>query len=62
LNKILISEKEYHDKVYACWLGKNIGGTLGAPVSERYAQSIGADGYAKNAKEAVDKAISLIKK
>ena len=23
--------KEYKDKVKACWLGKNIGGTLGAP-------------------------------
>ena len=22
---------EYKDKVRACWLGKNIGGTLGAP-------------------------------
>lgn len=24
--------KRLYDKVYACWLGKNIGGTLGAPV------------------------------
>ena len=23
--------KEYKDKVYACWLGKNMGGTMGAP-------------------------------
>lgn len=23
--------KEYKDKVYACWLGKNMGGTIGAP-------------------------------
>ena len=22
---------EYMDKVYACWVGKNIGGTLGSP-------------------------------
>ncbi|MEM2930147.1 MAG: ADP-ribosylglycohydrolase family protein [Thermoproteota archaeon] len=28
---IIISTSEYWDKVYACWLGKNIGGTLGAP-------------------------------
>ncbi len=28
---IEISEAEYRDRVYACWLGKNIGGTLGAP-------------------------------
>ena len=24
--------KEYADKVRACWLGKNIGGTLGCPL------------------------------
>jgi 5-methyltetrahydrofolate--homocysteine methyltransferase len=30
----------------------------GAPVAERFAQLIGADGYAKNAPAAVDKAIS----
>jgi ADP-ribosylglycohydrolase len=29
--KIYINEKEFRDKVYACWLGKNIGGTLGMP-------------------------------
>jgi ADP-ribosylglycohydrolase len=28
---IALSRKEYRDKVHACWLGKNIGGTLGAP-------------------------------
>lgn len=26
-----INQKELHDKIYACWLGKNIGGTLGYP-------------------------------
>ena len=26
---------DYRDKVYACWLGKNIGGTLGAPYECR---------------------------
>lgn len=26
-----ISKEAYRDKVYGCWLGKNIGGTLGAP-------------------------------
>ncbi len=31
MEKIKLSRKEYRDKVYACWLGKNIGGTLGAP-------------------------------
>jgi len=28
---VQIGVKEYRDKVFACWLGKNIGGTLGAP-------------------------------
>jgi hypothetical protein len=32
---IVLSESEYRDKVHACWLGKNIGGTLGAPVEGR---------------------------
>lgn len=31
MNTIQISRRAYQDKVYACWLGKNIGGTLGAP-------------------------------
>jgi ADP-ribosylglycohydrolase len=29
--KATINESEYRDHVYACWLGKNIGGTLGVP-------------------------------
>ncbi|MCX6301074.1 MAG: ADP-ribosylglycohydrolase family protein [Bacteroidia bacterium] len=29
--KVYINENDFHDKVYACWLGKNIGGTLGMP-------------------------------
>ncbi|HPD13310.1 MAG TPA: ADP-ribosylglycohydrolase family protein [Planctomycetota bacterium] len=28
---VQIGIEEYRDKVFACWLGKNIGGTLGAP-------------------------------
>jgi ADP-ribosylglycohydrolase len=31
MEDIIISKKDYKDKVYGCWLGKNIGGTLGAP-------------------------------
>jgi len=31
MDKIILGREEYRDKVYACWLGKNIGGTLGAP-------------------------------
>lgn len=29
--RIVLSEREYLDKVYGCWLGKSIGGTLGGP-------------------------------
>jgi len=31
MSVIRIGRKEYRDKVLACWLGKNIGGTLGMP-------------------------------
>lgn len=31
MRPIQISLDNYRDRVYACWLGKNIGGTLGAP-------------------------------
>ena len=31
IKKSTINEKEFYDRVYACWLGKNIGGTLGMP-------------------------------
>jgi ADP-ribosylglycohydrolase len=31
IKKSTINEDEFHDRVYACWLGKNIGGTLGMP-------------------------------
>ena len=29
--KVKLNSQEYRDKVYACWLGKNIGGTMGGP-------------------------------
>jgi ADP-ribosylglycohydrolase len=29
--KAYINENDFRDRVYACWLGKNIGGTLGMP-------------------------------
>ena len=29
---MIIKQKEYLDKVRACFMGKNIGGTLGTPV------------------------------
>ena len=28
---VALNEPEFRDKVFACWLGKNIGGTLGMP-------------------------------
>ncbi|MBC7327857.1 ADP-ribosylglycohydrolase family protein [bacterium] len=31
MSKIKLARSEYYDKVLACWLGKNIGGTLGTP-------------------------------
>ncbi len=31
MKPVTIDRKEFEDRVYACWLGKNIGGTLGAP-------------------------------
>ncbi len=31
MEPIVIGRQEFRDKVAACWLGKNIGGTLGAP-------------------------------
>jgi len=31
MRKIRLSRKDYEDKVLGCWLGKNIGGTLGTP-------------------------------
>jgi len=35
MKPITISFEEYRDKVYACWMGKNIGSTLGAPYEGR---------------------------
>ena len=35
MEPIVLGRDEYRDKVYACWLGKNIGGTLGTPFECR---------------------------
>jgi beta-mannanase/ADP-ribosylglycohydrolase len=32
---VILDEGDYRDRVLACWLGKNIGGTLGMPVEGR---------------------------
>ena len=29
--KIKLDAAAFRDKVYACWIGKNIGGTMGTP-------------------------------
>ena len=31
MSSLIIGRNEYRDKVQACWMGKNIGGTLGGP-------------------------------
>lgn len=33
-----LSRSEYWDKVFGCWLGKNCGGTLGAPLEKAYSE------------------------
>jgi hypothetical protein len=38
MGKIHLDESTYWDKVYGCWLGKNIGGTLGTPLEKRFGQ------------------------
>jgi len=30
-DKVLLNEGDFRDRIHACWLGKNIGGTLGMP-------------------------------
>ena len=35
MSTIALNRAQYRDKVHACWLGKNIGGTLGAPYEGR---------------------------
>ena len=48
---MILNRKEYLDKVLGCWMGKNIGGTLGAPMEWRrqvnnvsfYTQDLGGE-------------------
>ena len=35
MDKIVLGTREFRDRVHACWLGKNIGGTLGTPHEGR---------------------------
>ena len=47
----MLTQKQYRDKVLGCWMGKNIGGTLGAPFEWRrqvnnvefYTQDLGGE-------------------
>ena len=48
--KIRLNREELRDKVYACWLGKNIGGTLGAPY-EGTKEYMNVTGFATKAGE-----------
>jgi ADP-ribosylglycohydrolase len=34
--RVRLNEAEYRDRVLACWMGKNIGGTLGMPVEGQH--------------------------
>ncbi|NLX69834.1 MAG: ADP-ribosylglycohydrolase family protein [Clostridiales bacterium] len=36
MGTVRLSWNDYYDKVYACWLGKNCGGTLGTPLERIY--------------------------
>lgn len=47
---IKLNYAEYKDKVYACWLGKNIGGTLGGPY-EGSKETLNVTGFITPPKE-----------
>lgn len=42
---LCLNTKEYLDKLHACWIGKNIGGTMGAPYEGTRAE-LDVQGYA----------------
>ena len=33
-----LNSPEIYDKIYGCWMGKNCGGTLGAPLEKGYGE------------------------
>ena len=49
----MFGEKEFFDKVYACWMGKNIGGTLGGPLEGRM-ELMDIKGYTQSFVESVE--------
>lgn len=44
VKNIKLNKKEVEDKIYACWLGKNIGGTMGGPF-EGVEEMLDIQGY-----------------
>ena len=49
----MTEEQVFYDKVYACWMGKNIGGTLGGPLEGRM-ELMDIHGYTQSFVEAVE--------
>lgn len=49
----MFDEKRFFDKVYACWMGKNIGGTLGGPLEGRM-ELMDIKGYTQSFVESVE--------
>lgn len=49
----MFDEKQFFDKVYACWMGKNIGGTLGGPLEGRM-ELMDIKGYTQSFVESVE--------
>ncbi len=47
---MLLNRESYKDKVYACWLGKNIGGTIGGPY-EGKREILDVKGFATKPRE-----------
>lgn len=48
-----MNEQLFFDKVYACWMGKNIGGTLGGPLEGRM-ELLDIKGYTQSFVESVE--------
>lgn len=49
----MLTEERFRDKVYACWMGKNIGGTLGGPL-EGIMELLDIKGYTQEFVTAVE--------
>ncbi|MCE5199980.1 MAG: ADP-ribosylglycohydrolase family protein [Armatimonadota bacterium] len=50
MKKLAINAQELRDKIYGCWMGKNIGGTLGGPYEGRR-EILDVQGYSTPAGE-----------